>query len=280
MAVEGDASARLRASVGDPVGAPIGAGVPEASLALSESAYANGYSGDPVVAETDGRVWSVRPLTRPVDDHDLVIGLRNADPSALEVLYDRYAPAIHGLARAILRDDRLAEEATHDVFLGLWQDPRAYEPSRGPFAGWLLRVARNRAIDLLRRRREQPFAATVVAETGQTLDPTTWLVDPDPDPADQAASRLVGQDVRRALSRLSADHRRLLEMAYFGGLTQREIAAAVNRPLGTVKTQIRTAMHRMADLLQDSAPTNTTWGPQTERPETFDAAGDGGADRP
>jgi RNA polymerase sigma-70 factor, ECF subfamily len=274
-----DASARLKALEGVRVDAPIEADVPEASLRLGESAYANGHGGEPVAAGADGRVWSVRPLARPADDLDLVIGLRDADPSALEVLYDRYAPAIHSLARAILRDDRLAEEATHDVFLGLWQDPRAYEPSRGPFAGWLLRVARNRAIDLLRRRREQPFAATVVAETGQTLDPATWLVDPDPDPADQAASRLVGQDVRRALSHLSPDQRRLLEMAYYGGLTQREIAVAVNRPLGTVKTQIRTAMHRMADLLQNSAPANTTLRAQADQSATFDAASDGGADR-
>jgi RNA polymerase sigma-70 factor (ECF subfamily) len=184
-------------------------------------------------------------------DRELVARVRDADPAALATLYDRYAPAVHGLTRAILRDDRLAEEATHDVFLGVWQDPSSYQPARGVFAAWLLRVARNRAIDLLRRRREQPFTTTVVAETGQTLDPATWLIDPDPDPADQAATRLLGQDVRRALASLAPDHQRLLEMAYFGGMTQREIAAAVNRPLGTVKTQIRTAMQRMADLLAE-----------------------------
>jgi RNA polymerase sigma-70 factor (ECF subfamily) len=118
-----------------------------------------------------------------------------------------------------------------------------------------LRVARNRAIDLLRRRREQPFASFVVAETGQAIDPVATLIDPDPDPADQAVSQMAGQDVRRALSCLAPDMQKLLEMAYFGGMTQREIAVAVNRPLGTVKTQIRTAMQRMADLL---APTMGT----------------------
>ncbi|MEA2512029.1 MAG: hypothetical protein QOF01_3084 [Thermomicrobiales bacterium] len=220
------------------------------------------------------------PGTVPeASDRELVARLHDADAAALAALYDRYAPAVHGLTRAILRDERLAEEATHDVFLGVWQNPAAYQPARGVFVAWLLRVARNRAIDLLRRRREQPFAATVVAETGQVIDPATWLVDPDPDPADQATSRLLGQDVRRALASLAPDHRRLLEMAYFGGMTQREIATAVNRPLGTVKTQIRTAMQRMADLLAVEE-----WGPDERRhhrPEhrpAYELTGGGGVE--
>lgn len=212
-------------------------------------------------------------------DQELVARLREADASALAILYDRYAPAVHGLTRAILRDDRLAEEATHDVFLGVWQDPTSYQPARGVFAAWLLRVARNRAIDLLRRRREQPFAATVIAETGQALDPATWLIDPDPDPADQATSLVVGQDVRRALARLAPDHQRLLEMAYFGGMTQREIAAAVNRPLGTVKTQIRTAMQRMADLLTvENGGTGKRWPHGHDQSSSYELTSGGGAD--
>jgi RNA polymerase sigma-70 factor (ECF subfamily) len=212
-------------------------------------------------------------------DRELVARLHDADATALATLYDRYAPAVHGLTRSILRDDRLAEEATHDVFLGVWQNPNAYQPTRGVFAAWLLRVARNRAIDLLRRRREQPFAATVIAETGQVLDPATWLIDPDPDPADQATTLLIGQDVRRALASLAPDHQRLLEMAYFGGMTQREIAAAVNRPLGTVKTQIRTAMQRMADLLTaENCGPDGRWRSSPNQPASYELTGGGGAE--
>jgi len=174
--------------------------------------------------------------------------LRAGDGDALAALYDRHAPAVHGLARAVLRDDRLAEEVTHDVFLGLWHHPQAFDPARGSFPGWLLRVARNRSIDLLRRRREQPFPATDVTAG------VAWLVDPDPDPADQVAASLVREDVRAALTHLAPDHRRLLELAYFAGLSQREIADRLNRPLGTVKSQIRAAMHRLAELLPDHAP--------------------------
>jgi RNA polymerase sigma-70 factor (ECF subfamily) len=133
----------------------------------------------------------------------------------------------------------------------LWQHPEAYDASRGPFAGWLFRVARNRAIDLFRRRREQPFTSTADAEGSESYDPAAFLVDPDPDPADQAVSALQREAVRRGLAELTADHRRLLELAYFRGMTQSEIALHVNRPLGTVKTQIRSAMRRLADVLAD-----------------------------
>jgi len=205
----------------------------------------------------DGRldVGVAQPDEGPVteSDLDLVQQLQTRDPAALAALYDRYAPAVYGLMRAMLNDDRLAEEATHDVFLHLWQNPHAFILGRGPFAGWLLRVARNRAIDLLRRRREQPFG-TVTSEAGQPIDPTAWLVDPDPDPADQAVTLATRREVRRALLRLDPDHRRVLELAYYNGLTQKEIAATVNRPLGTVKTQIRVAMRHLADLLRPPVP--------------------------
>ena len=195
---------------------------------------------------------------RAAEQGDLLLMRRvqAADAAALAALYDRYAPAVHGIARSVLRDHRLAEEATHDVFLGIWQRPNGYDPSRGPFGGWLLRVARNRSIDLLRRRREQPFAG-VANDAGEVVDPVGWLVDPDPDPADQATSAVMGEAVRRGLATLSADHRRLLELAYFGGMTQREIALHLDRPLGTVKTQIRAAMRRLADVMRETTTADT-----------------------
>ncbi|MCC6792619.1 MAG: sigma-70 family RNA polymerase sigma factor, partial [Thermomicrobiales bacterium] len=132
-----------------------------------------------------------------------------------------------------------------------WQNPHGYDASRGPFAGWLFRVARNRAIDLFRRRREQPFGAILANEQGESLDPTTFLVDTDPDPADQAVSTLQREAVHDGLRQLTADHRALLEMAYFSGMTQSEIAVQLGRPLGTVKTQIRSAMKRLSVVLSD-----------------------------
>ena len=182
-----------------------------------------------------------------VDDTELMRRLRAGDDQALALLYDRHAATVYGLARAILHDGALAEELTHDVFLGLWQRPHLYEPSRGSFAGWLPRVARNRAIDVLRRRRERPFAVTRDDQGADGM--VDRLIDPDPDPADQAVTNQTRRDVRVAMDQLAPDHQHLLTLAYFEGLTQREIAARLERPLGTVKTQIRTAMRRLANVL-------------------------------
>jgi RNA polymerase sigma-70 factor (ECF subfamily) len=239
----------------------------------------NGVSPDHPTSRGDAR----RELEP--SDRDLVLRLRSGDGDALAVLYDRYAATVTGLARGILRDTRLAEEATHDVFLGLWQNPHGYDASRGPFAGWLFRVARNRAIDVLRRRRDQPFAGSPMNEQGESIDPSMFLVDNDPDPADQAVTALQREAVRRGLRELSADHQHLLELAYFKGMTQSEIAAHLNRPLGTVKTQIRSAMRKLADVLSasgavsdsplvDDAPTDhaTSHVPHTRGSHAFDAA--------
>jgi RNA polymerase sigma-70 factor (ECF subfamily) len=182
-------------------------------------------------------------------DAELMASLAKQDADALAVLYDRHSAAVFGMARTILHDRRLAEEVGHDVFLLIWQHPTLFEPTRGAFGGWLLRVTRNRAIDLLRKKREQSFADGPTGDDGQSLDPASWLVDPDPDPSEQASAAMTRLEVGRALGHLSDDHRQLLELAYFGGLTQREISERLGRPLGTVKTQMRTAMQRLAVLL-------------------------------
>ena len=175
-------------------------------------------------------------------DRGLMRRVTDRDEAALTALYDRYAPVVHGLATSILRDPALAEEATHDVFLRIWLQPAAYDPARGTFAGWLMRVARNRSIDLLRRRRE---------DTGSALgaDVGSWLADPEPGPEEQALAGLRRDEIRRALETLTPDHRQLLELAYFTGLSQSQIAERLDRPLGTVKSQIRAAMARMAEHL-------------------------------
>ena len=190
-----------------------------------------------------------RDALRAASDADLMASLVEKNADALAVLYDRHASAVFGMARTILRDRRLAEEVGQDVFLLIWQHPSLFEPSRGAFGGWILRVTRNRSIDLLRKKREQLFADGPTGDDGQALDPASWLVDPDPDPGDQASAAMTRIEVGRALGHLTDDQRQLLELAYFGGLTQREIAERLSRPLGTVKTQMRTAMQRLAALL-------------------------------
>jgi RNA polymerase sigma-70 factor (ECF subfamily) len=152
----------------------------------------------------------------------------------------------------------VAEDIAHDVFLNFWRNPEAYEPARGQFVAWLLRVTRNRSIDVLRKRRPVSLGNVGVLAEGETVDTSSWIPDPDPLPDQQAVTSTVGEDVRKALLTLPADHRKLLEMAYFGGLTQREIAERTGKPLGTVKTQMRSSMMRLAKMINIRALATST----------------------
>jgi RNA polymerase sigma-70 factor, ECF subfamily len=191
--------------------------------------------------------------------HDVDLALmrrvRDREEAALAALYDRYATQVNGLARSILRDPEVSEEATHDVFLRLWQRPESYDPGKGTFGGWLLRVTRNRAIDLRRRQRETPAS-------GREGDPLFRVPDPAPPPEEQALAHLRRQEVRQALAELAPDQRQLLELAYDTGLTQRQIAERLERPLGTVKSQIRAAMRRLADRLAPPEQPSTGMPPE------------------
>ena len=182
------------------------------------------------------------------EDIAFALRVRQGDHDAFRALYERYGNAVLGLAQSVVRDRSAAEDITHDVFLGFWRNPYAFEPSRGLFVAWILRVTRNRSIDILRKRRDMSFGNTRTTQEGETIDPTQWLADPDPGPEAEAVTHTLANDVRAALRTLSDDHRQLLELAYFGGLTQREIAERLQRPLGTVKTQMRTALIKLSKL--------------------------------
>jgi RNA polymerase sigma-70 factor (ECF subfamily) len=184
------------------------------------------------------------------EDVTLALRVRQGDHDAFRVLYDKYAGSVLGLAQSVVRDRGAAEDIVHDVFAGFWKNPHSFEPGRGHFVAWLLRVTRNRSIDILRKRRDVPFGNAPAAADGESVDPTQWLQDNDPSPEAQAVTHSLGVDVRAALRHLPDDHRQLLELAYFGGLTQREISERLNRPLGTVKTQMRTSMMRLSKLAE------------------------------
>lgn len=173
-------------------------------------------------------------------DGELVARLRTRDRSALAALYDRYARSVYSLVLSIVHDRSVAEDITQDVFIQLWQFPDLYDPERGAFAPWFLRMARNRAIDVLRRRQRD-------RRLQERLSRVEWW---DPDDPDEWT--MLGEEatrVRQALAELESEQRQVLELAYFGGLTQREIAERLGIPLGTVKTRVRTALRRLADVL-------------------------------
>jgi RNA polymerase sigma-70 factor (ECF subfamily) len=166
----------------------------------------------------------------------LIRRLTRGDHKALGEFYDLYAGLVNGLAIRILRDPAEAEDTVQEVFVQVWRQAARFDPSRGTPEAWLCTMARTRALDRLRKRtsrREEPEQAQ--AGTSQA-------------PRNEEALA-----VRRALDELPQEQRRALELAYYEGLTQSEIAERLGEPLGTVKTRIRTAMIRLRGVLGPSS---------------------------
>jgi RNA polymerase sigma-70 factor, ECF subfamily len=181
--------------------------------------------------------------TDPVAAHELTDGelirrIGNGDGNAFEVLYQRYARPVFGLALRRLGDRGRAEDAVQETFASVWRSARSYRPERGPGAPWLYTVARNAIIDRLRQRSEPAAEAPDEAAS-------------EPTPAEQAETDWVAWRVHRALEELPDAERRVIELAYWGGLSQSEISDFLGTPLGTVKTRTRSALARLADLLDE-----------------------------
>ena len=161
------------------------------------------------------------------------------DESALAMLYDRYAAMLSSVLNRILRDRQASEEILQDIFYQLWQTARQYEPGRGSLPGWLLVIARNRAISRLRHR--NPAAG------GEIFENTVVL----PLNLESAiAQQQLMEKVKGALGSLPAEQRAAIELAYFEGMTHSEIARRTGDPLGTVKTRLRSALETLKRTLQ------------------------------
>lgn len=165
----------------------------------------------------------------------------------MAILYDRYARAVYSLALHVLREQRAAEDVVQDAFLTFWQQPASYISERGAFGPWILRVARNRAIDLLRRGSREQFH-----DDERTTSFEERIADPDPDPSEQLWSRTIAVRVRAAVQELTEPQREVIELAYFRGMTQSQMAAHLGIPLGTIKTRVRTALRRLSEILEEA----------------------------
>ena len=197
---------------------------------------------------TMGAVTS--PVRRPDDaagDADVMRRIRAGDRSAVDDLYTRFRRPAFALARRILNDDVLAEDVLQEVFLSVWRDPAAFDRGRGSVASWLLAVVHHKAVDAVRREESQRRRQTQ-AEDAMALDAPTATRDVE----EEAWSRVVADRVRTALGALSVPQREALTLAYYGGYTQREVAALTGTPLGTVKTRMLAGMRRLKQELADS----------------------------
>jgi len=171
--------------------------------------------------------------------------MAGGDKSACSELYDRFSRPLYSLALRILNNRAEAEDVVQDVFIALWEKSGSFETSRGSAFGWAITLARNRAIDRLRTRRRR----STLLDESFSADITGAGPAPDPDSADDLIFKEKSHAVRTALSTLPNEQVRALELAFFSGLTQQEISARLQEPLGTVKARIRRGLLKLRDAL-------------------------------
>ena len=171
------------------------------------------------------------------DDTALLARMGNGDENAMEDIFRRYSGAVYSVALRVLHDTGQAEDVMQEIFLQLWRKPGAFVQGRGSLGAWLVVVARNRAIDLLRRRKPSDSVDDVVLASPINV-------------ADEAERNTMMEKVRRVIADLPAEQRRSLELAYFEGLSQAEIASRTGDPLGTVKTRVRQALITLRKAFQ------------------------------
>lgn len=179
-------------------------------------------------------------MTRAGRDFELKQRLIAGDESALAETYDMYAAVVFGLATRVTADKMAAEDVTQEVFLHLWEHPEAFEPTRGPLRSWLCTLAHRRAVDWVRRTEVRRRAAGLLAQQPTfTLEIEDGIVSDDSDRA-----------VRAAVNELPAPQRAAIVLAYFEGLTHRQVAAHLRIPEGTAKSRIRIGLRHIADQLR------------------------------
>ena len=179
------------------------------------------------------------PLAQ-LPDEALVARMALGDEPALAELYDRFGGVAYRLAVRVLRDRALAEDAVQDAFLGAWRTAAAFDSARGTVSTWLMTLVHRRAVDLVRRedRRKTDVLDDAPIASQETTD-------------EEAAVREERRRVQAALARLPSDQREALELAYYGGLTQSELAERLGVPLGTVKSRMFAGLGKLRDLLAE-----------------------------
>ena len=188
------------------------------------------------------RAYSVMSIEKiahaELTDGELIERVGDGDREAFEELYRRYTRPVLGLALRRLGDRGRAEDAVQDAFTAIWRSAGSFDPERGQGGAWLYTVARNAIVDGARRRPEPPMEAPEEASS-------------DRGPDERAEASWLAWRVHSALERLPDHERPVIELAYWGGLSQSEISQRLDIPLGTIKTRTRSALGRLADLLED-----------------------------
>ncbi len=187
------------------------------------------------------------PEFRELEDQQLIHQSASGEKEALEELFYRYGTAVYSMARYMLRNEALAEEATQDVFLNIWLKAGSYNSERGQPKAWLMSVAHHKIVDIIRsRRRNIAMAHPTDYETLELMPSGQRATD------EQALTNLEGERIRKALDILPPAQREVINLAYFHGLSQSEIAQKLEQPLGTVKTRVRLALQKLRAELEEN----------------------------
>jgi RNA polymerase sigma-70 factor (ECF subfamily) len=188
------------------------------------------------------------PPSAPPADHDLVARAARGDEQAIGTLYDRYGGVLYAVAYRVVGQRPDAEDVVIEAFAQAWRDAIRFESTRGSVAGWLTMIARSRALDVVRARsRRNRITASAAADEPQRSPAMgDWRADPS-DTYDHAERQ---QQVQAALQTLSPPQRQAIELAFFEGLSQSEIAERLQEPLGTIKTRVRLGMQKLRDSLR------------------------------
>jgi RNA polymerase sigma-70 factor (ECF subfamily) len=182
-----------------------------------------------------------------LSDEALVLLAARSEESALAELYDRYGRAAYGLALRVLRDPELAEDAVQEAFLTLWRTAARFVPERSKASTWILTLVHRRAVDAVRReqRRRTDSVERAAEPSVEGVDEDAWL-------------RLQRERVQEALRKLPDAQREALELAYYGGLSQSELAERLGQPLGTIKSRMFGGLSRLRELLGEPG-TEVSW---------------------
>jgi RNA polymerase sigma-70 factor (ECF subfamily) len=186
-----------------------------------------------------------------LSDEAVVLLVARGHQTALAELYDRFGRVAWGLAMRILRDESLAEDAVQDAFTTAWKTASRFVPERASARTWLLTLVHRRAVDVVRReerRRSEPLDERFEAAAGGAAD-------------DEVLLRLERERVQRALAELPDREREALELAYYGGFSQSELAERLGQPLGTIKSRMFTGLARLRELLQETTGEQEPWRP-------------------
>ena len=186
-----------------------------------------------------------------LSDEAVVALVARSDEEALAELYDRFGRVAYGMALRVLRDERLAEDAVQEGFLTAWRSADRFMPERAKASTWLLTLVHRRAVDLVRRedrRRADPLPQTAEPAPADSAEDDAWL-------------RFERERVQAALRQLPDQQREALELAYYGGYSQSELAERLGQPVGTIKSRMFTGLARLRELLAEPGPGETAWKP-------------------